>query len=279
MRSRWNCLVVGSCNVLGLALLVLSATGGGSAVRAEDPAASPGSVLEKIVTGIEQRVTDLQASVAAFADSFTATRIAAQELCVGDSNGAQTCITKAQLDALLRATVQTGQAPAAIEPDQTEQTASADKSAIPLALVVPPRDAPPATEPAAQAREGRGGEGAAAMPEVAAVPEVAAAREVKTAPAVPAAAAAAEAEAVPETTAAIAPATQLTTGQQAAASSEAAAPLVAEAIVPSQPSGPADSIIAEELDPAPHGSTETTSAAPEVKAAPAEAAPVSQRAE
>jgi hypothetical protein len=292
MRSRWNCLVVGSCNVLGLALLVLSATGGGSAVRAEDPAASPGSVLEEIVTGIEQRVADLQASVAAFTDSFTATRIAAQELCVGDSNGAQTCITKAQLDALLRATVQTGQAPAAIEPDQTEQTASADKSAIPLALVV----APPASEPAAQAGEGRAGEAAAAMPEVAAVPEVAAAREVETAPAVPAvaeAAGAAEAEAVPgltvreaeaepETTAAIAPATQPTTGQQAAASSEAAAPLVAEAIVPSQPSGPADSIIAEDLkveDPAPHGSTETTSALPEVKAAPAEAAPVSQRAE
>jgi hypothetical protein len=298
MRSRWNCLVVGSCNVLGLALLVLSATGGGSAVRAEDPAASPGSVLEKIVTGIEQRVADLQASVAAFADSFTATRIAAQELCVGDSNGAQTCITKAQLDALLRTTVQTGQAPAAIEPDQTEQTASADKSTIPLALAVPPPDAPAATEPAAQAGEGRGGEAAAAVPEVAAVPdpEVAAAREVETAPAVPTvpeAAAAAEAdavpglavreaEAVPETTAAIAPAMQPTTGQQAAASSEAAAPLVAEAIVPSQPSGPADSIIVEELkveDPAPHGSTETTSAPPEVKAAPAEAAPVSQRAE
>jgi hypothetical protein len=296
MRSRWNCLVVGSCNVFGLALLVLSATGGGSAVRAEDPAASPGSVLEKIVTGIEQRVLDLQASVAAFADSFTATRIAAQELCVGDSSGAQTCITKAQLDALLRATVQTGQAPAAIEPDQTEQTASADKSAIPLALVVPLPDAPPATEPAAQAGEGRGGEAAAAMPEVAAVHEVAAAREVETAPAMPAvpeAAAAAEAgavpglavreaEAVPETTAARAPATEPTTGQQAAASSEAAAPLVAEAIVPSQPSGPADSIIGEELkleDPAPHSSTETTSAPPEVKSAPDEAAPVSRRAE
>jgi hypothetical protein len=285
MKSRWNCLVVGGCNVLGLALLVLSATGGGSAVRAEDPAASPGGVLEKIVTGIEQRVADLQASVAAFTDSFTATRIAAQELCVGDSNGAQTCITKAQLDALLRAMVQTGQAPAAIEPDQTEQTASTDKSAIPLALAVPPPDAPPATEPTAQAGEGRGGEAAAAMPEVAAVPEVAAASEVETGPAVPAvpeAAGAAEAEAVPETTAAIAPATPPTTGQQAAGASEAVAPLVAEAIVPSQPSGPADSIIAEELkveDAAPHGSTETTSAPPEVKAAPAEAAPVSQRAE
>jgi hypothetical protein len=165
MRSRWNCLVVGSCNVFGLALLVLSATGGGSAVRAENPMTLPGSVLEKIAAGIEQRVADLQTSLAAFADSFTARHIAAQELCVGDGSGAQTCITKAQLDALLSGAVRTGQAPAAIEPDQTEQTASADKSAAPLALVVPPPDTPLATEPsgaslalpAAQAGESRGG--------------------------------------------------------------------------------------------------------------------------
>src|ERR1700746_3866560 len=109
MRSRWNCLAVGGCNVFGLALLVLSATGGGSVVRAEDPTTLPGSVLEKIAVGIEQRIADLQASVAAFADSFTARRIAAQELCVGDGSGAQTCITKAQLDGLLRGTGQTGQ--------------------------------------------------------------------------------------------------------------------------------------------------------------------------
>jgi hypothetical protein len=304
MRSRWNCLVVGSCNVFGLALLVLSATGGGSAVRAEDPATSPGSVLEKIAAGIEQRVADLQASVAALADSVTARRIAAQELCVGDGSGAQTCITKAQLDALLR--VQTGQAPAAIEPDQTEQTATVDKSVVPLALVVPPPETPPVTEPSgvplalppAQAGEGRGGEAAAAMPEAAAAPEVAAAREADAAPAVPAAAAeaasvpevaaAGEVEDVPKTAAAIPSATQPTT-----ASSEAGAPLVVEAIVPSQPSEPADSIIAasakpqsiitperavEAEDPAQHGSMETTSP-PEVKTAPAEPASVSQRAE
>src|SRR5215475_10642657 len=146
MRSRWNYLVVGSCNVFGLALLVLSATGGGSAVRAEDPVTLPGGVLERIAAGIEQRVADLQASVAGFADSFAARRIAAQELCVGDGSGAQTCITKAQLDALLKGMVQTGQAPAAIEQDQPEQTASADKSAAPLALVVALPETPPATE-------------------------------------------------------------------------------------------------------------------------------------
>jgi hypothetical protein len=309
MRSRWNCLVVGGCNVFGLALLVLSATGGGSAVRAEDPATLPGSVLEKIAVGIEQRIADLQASVAAFADSFTARRIAAQELCVGDGSGAQTCITKAQLDALLRGTVQTGQAPAAIEQDQPEQTASADKFAAPLALV---------TAPPSQAEESRGGEAAAAPPEVAAVPEAAAPPEVAAVPeaaalheveavpvlpaeaadavttqAVPEVAAASEVEAVPETTAAIPSAAQPTIGQPAAASNEAAAPLAGEAIVPSHPSEPAENIIAanaksqsiitvesavKEEELAQRGSTETTSAA-EAKAAPPEAAPVSPPAE
>lgn len=304
MRSRWNCLVVGSCNVFGLALLVLSATGGGSAVRAEDPATLQSSVLEKIAAGIEQRVADLQASVAAFADSFTARRIAAQELCVGDGTGAQTCITKAQLDGLLRGALQTGQAPAAIEPDQTEQTASAD--AAPLALVVAPPETLPATEPSgaalapAQPEESRGGQAAAAPPEVAALPEAPALDEAEAVPeaataakmqAVPEVGAAGEVEELPETTAIMPSAAQPATGQPGAALSEAAAP--PEALVPSQPSEPADNIIAanaksqsvimeeraekqEEL--AQRGSTETNSAA-EVKAAPPEAAPVSQRAE
>jgi hypothetical protein len=335
MRSRWNCLVVGSCNVFGLALLVLSATGGGSAVRAEDPATLPGSVLEKIAAGIEQRVADLQASVASFADSFAARRIAAQELCVGDGSGAQTCITKAQLDALLRGMVQTGQAPAAIEPDQTELTASADTSVTPLALVVPASETPPAIGPSdaplalppVPAGEGRAGEAAEALPQAAAVPEAAAPREAEAVaevpalpetpaaaeaeavpevpapreaeaaaevPALPEAPAAAEAEAVPETTTVIPSAPQPTTEQPAAASSEPGAHPATEAIVPSQPSEPAGSIIAanaksqsiiteertvRDEDPAQRGSMETTSAPPEVMAAPAEAAPASQRAE
>jgi hypothetical protein len=294
-------------------LLVLSATGGGSAVRAEDPATLPASVFEKIAAGIEQRVADLQTSLAAFADSFTARRVAAQELCVGDGNGAQTCITKAQLDALLGGTVKTGQAPAAIERDRTEQ-ASADKFGAPLALVVPPPETPLATEssgatlalPSAQAEKSRGGEATAALPEVAAEPDAAAPREVEALPEVPAEATAAaamqtvpevaaarELEAVPETTAAIRSAAQPATGEPAAASSETGAPLAAEAIVPSQPSEPAENIVAanaqpqsiiteeravKEEDPAQRGSMETTSA-PDVKAAPAEPGPVSQRAE
>jgi hypothetical protein len=127
------------------------------------------------------------------------------------------------------------------------------------------------------------------MPEVAAVPEAAALREVEAVPEVrteaavavevqvaPEVAAAREVETVPETT---------------AASREARAPL---AEVPSQPSEPADRVVAasaksqsiaeeravKDEDPAQRGSTETTSVPPEAaEAAPAEAAPVSQRAE
>src|SRR6266481_2349671 len=172
MKSKWNSLVIGGCNVFGLALLALSATAGGSAVRAEDPSTSQGNVLEKIVLTIEQRVADLGASMAAFADSFTTKRIVTQELCVADGSGAQTCITKAQLDALLRGAAQVGQAPAATEPAMTEQTAAADQSVAPVAAAVP-SEMPPATEPSGaplpvtdpQVGEGRVGEAADAMHE------------------------------------------------------------------------------------------------------------------
>src|SRR6266446_9612306 len=148
MKSRWNSLMVGGCNVVGLALLALSATAGGSAVRAGDPATLQSTVLEKIVSGLEQQVANLEASMAAFADLFTTRRIATQELCVADSSGAQTCITKAQLDALLRGATQLGQAPAATTLGMIEQTASTDKSVAPgdaVAAVVQP-EMPPAIE-------------------------------------------------------------------------------------------------------------------------------------
>src|SRR5215475_2044232 len=119
MRSIWNSLVAGSCNVFGLALLVLSATAGGSAVRAADPSILQNVVfnpIEQIVSKVEQRIADLETRVAAFAGSFTAERIVVQELCVADSNGAQTCITKGQLDALLKGAVQVGKTAAREQP-------------------------------------------------------------------------------------------------------------------------------------------------------------------
>ncbi len=271
MRSKWNSLVIGGCNVFGLALLALSATAGGSAVRAEDPATLQSTVFEKIVSGLAQQAANLEASIAAFADSFTTRRIVMQELCVADGSGAQTCITKAQLDALLRGAMQTGQAPAATEPGMTEQAASADQSAAPVAemAAVAPSEVPPAVEPSSapvvvtppQAGEDRVGEATEAMPEVAA--------------------------AMPS-------ATQPTAGQPTAAAGEAAAPLPAEATAPAPAREPAETIIAASAKPetlvtaerpakdeegADAGAMATDLAAPELKAVPAEAPPVSERLE
>jgi hypothetical protein len=129
MKSRWNSLVVGGCNAFGLALLALSVTSGGSAVRAAGDSVSLESLalepIAKVVSGIEQRVAVLETSIAAFAQSFTAKRIAAQELCVADDSGAQTCITKGQLDALLKGAMRTAQAPATEPAAAAETTAQA----------------------------------------------------------------------------------------------------------------------------------------------------------
>jgi hypothetical protein len=265
MKSRWNSLMVGGCNVVGLALLALSATAGGSAVRAGDPSTLQSTVLEKIVSGLEEQVANLGASVAAFADSFTAKRIAAQELCVADGSGAQTCITKAQLDALLRGATQLGRAPAATE--RGDETASTDKPAPGDAVAAAaPAEMPPAVEVSGasvsppQAGESSVGETAETMPEVAA---------------------------------GMPPAAEPTVDQSAAASSEAAAPLPVEATAPPA-SEPAETIVAASAKPetfitaerpatdeevAPAGPRETDLAPPELKAVPAEAPSAAERVE
>src|SRR5262244_1637377 len=103
MKRRWNSLVAGGCNVFGIALLALSVTAGGSAVRAAGDAVLDSVALEplmKLADVFSHRIAKIEASVAAVRDSLTTKRVAAQELCVADESGAQTCITKAQLDAL-----------------------------------------------------------------------------------------------------------------------------------------------------------------------------------
>jgi hypothetical protein len=57
--------------------------------------------IMETVQNAEERLTGLEATVGAMAQSFTSRRVVAQVLCVSDETGAQTCITKDQLDALL----------------------------------------------------------------------------------------------------------------------------------------------------------------------------------
>src|SRR6266550_5049031 len=70
------------------------------------------SPIMDVVHAVEARLASLETTVASFAGSFNSRQITAQELCIADQSGAQTCITKAQLDALLGITVHTA-APAA----------------------------------------------------------------------------------------------------------------------------------------------------------------------
>src|SRR6266853_1545353 len=107
MKSKRN--LVAAAPSLALALLALSLTVGGSLVRAEEPEAAPSSLqnivldpIASIVAGIEERLAGIEATVMAFAGSFTSAHITTQTLCVADDSGAKTCITKAQLDALLK---------------------------------------------------------------------------------------------------------------------------------------------------------------------------------
>jgi hypothetical protein len=97
------------CCGLSMAVLALAvALDGSRAVRAEDADDLTSSLQEmivdpimKTVRGIDMRLTGLEATVGAMAQSFTSRHVVAQVLCVSDEAGAQTCITKAQLDALL----------------------------------------------------------------------------------------------------------------------------------------------------------------------------------
>jgi hypothetical protein len=112
------------CCGLSMAALALAVSLDGSrAVRAEDADDLTTSLQEMIVhpvmksvQGLEARLTGLEAAVGAMAESFSSQRVVTHVLCVSDETGAQTCITKAQLDILLGgiARAETGQPSAAV---------------------------------------------------------------------------------------------------------------------------------------------------------------------
>ena len=58
-------------------------------------------MLDNAFANFESKIQAVEASVALFAGSFTTHELNTRQLCVSDETGAQTCITKAQLDALL----------------------------------------------------------------------------------------------------------------------------------------------------------------------------------
>ena len=90
-----------------IALVAISMALGAPAVRAQsDTTASSWrevavNPLMNALRAVEARVASIEASLALFAGSFTTRELNTRQLCVSDESGAQTCITKAQLDALL----------------------------------------------------------------------------------------------------------------------------------------------------------------------------------
>src|SRR5262245_62664586 len=58
--------------------------------------------ISDAVKAVEARVANLEAKVASVAESLTSRQSAENELSVGDDAGARTCISKAQLDRLLK---------------------------------------------------------------------------------------------------------------------------------------------------------------------------------
>jgi hypothetical protein len=92
---------------LPIALVAFSMAFGAPSVRAQSEANAPPwreiavDPIMNAVHSIEQRLASIEATVASFAGSFTTQQLSTRQLCISDETGAQTCITKAQLDALL----------------------------------------------------------------------------------------------------------------------------------------------------------------------------------
>jgi hypothetical protein len=103
IRSR---LLRSSAAVATAAMLAFWFTfGGPQVVRADDPGIASSPVQEmvlvpaKSIDALEHRVIYLEETVAALSERWQ--QISTHRLCVSDDSGAETCITKAQLDSFL----------------------------------------------------------------------------------------------------------------------------------------------------------------------------------
>jgi hypothetical protein len=123
---------------LPIALFAFSMAFGAPSVRAQSDANAPSwreiavDPIMNAVHSVEQRLASIEATVALFAGSFTTQQLNTRQLCVSDETGAQTCITKAQLDALLAkmAHAAAAEPPAAVIDDDEDETAVANEPAI-----------------------------------------------------------------------------------------------------------------------------------------------------
>jgi hypothetical protein len=106
MKTDKKRLFAHTSGAIAAVLLAFSfAVGGSNAVRAEDSESLTLSVQDTVLIpvkdleALEQRVRYLEETVTALTESWQ--HINTHRLCVSDDSGAETCITKPQLDALL----------------------------------------------------------------------------------------------------------------------------------------------------------------------------------
>jgi len=121
MKTDMKRLFADTSGAIAAVLLVFSfAVGGSNAVRAEDSESLALSAQDTVLipvkdlAALEQRVRYLEETVTALTESWQ--HINTHRLCVSDDSGAETCITKPQLDAFLASQAHVAQAdpPAAI---------------------------------------------------------------------------------------------------------------------------------------------------------------------
>jgi hypothetical protein len=134
-------------SVAAAAVLAAWFTLGAQFARAEDPETLSAPAQEMIlvpakdVHALEQRVAYLEETVTALTESWQ--HIDTHRLCVSDDSGAQTCVTKAQLDAFLSQSAQ-----AQISEPAVSQEAKVAPPAEPVAMVA---QTLPSSEPSAPA--------------------------------------------------------------------------------------------------------------------------------
>ena len=90
-----------SCGV-SIAVLALAFVSSVSRAQTDVPAWMLADPISDAVKAVEERLTSLEAKVSSVSESVTSRPSTEHQLCVADDAGARTCITKAQLDRLLR---------------------------------------------------------------------------------------------------------------------------------------------------------------------------------
>jgi hypothetical protein len=139
-----------SCS-LPIALVALAIAFGPSVVRAQSETWRD-TTIDPIMNALHaaaERLASIEASVALFADSFTTHQLNTRQLCVSDETGAQTCITKAQLDAILAKIAQTAAVEVpAVTAKAPEPVVEAPRAVIEATPIVTKAQVSPIGEPA-----------------------------------------------------------------------------------------------------------------------------------